>query len=409
MAKDTYMKPSQLINEVNAQYTQQILAYSGTQDSKKCIIKRIRKKEDRGIEVEDNLEDFVVPHPLDTTISGSPFLISHILTHPFLISNMKDPSNVILMFTTEENLDHLSHAKYWVMDGTFKSAPNIFYQIYTIHGYVGGDATGRTFPFVYFLLSNKTEETYRKALKELEKAMGQREVTTRLIITDFEKAMINAVKHELADDIEHGGCYFHFRQSFARKAKQRGLAKKLGNDIDFAEKFNMLSALAFLPPDAIPSAFDTLASLFPEEENVESFLEYVEKNYIRGKITRIRRNHPVRGPPKFPPEFWSVHQRTVQGLPRTQNAIEGWHNRLNGLISSPHPSPLKCVELIRKEEHTTTAEVRRLLRSGGSISTRRINLRAREGKIQELLQSWETMPLMAFLQSVLERLRHAAP
>jgi hypothetical protein len=95
-----------------AKDTQQILVYSGTQDSKKSIIKRIHKKEDRGIEVLDNLEDFVVPPPLDTTTSGTPSLVLHIITHPFLITHMKDPSNVILIFTTEENLDHLSHSKY---------------------------------------------------------------------------------------------------------------------------------------------------------------------------------------------------------------------------------------------------------------------------------------------------------
>jgi hypothetical protein len=49
------------------------------------------------------------------------------------------------MFTTNENLNILNAFKIWFADGTFKSVPNIFNQLYTIHGNI--DCT--VYPLIY--------------------------------------------------------------------------------------------------------------------------------------------------------------------------------------------------------------------------------------------------------------------
>jgi hypothetical protein len=56
----------------------------------------------------------------------------------FLIRNLTMGSNRILIFTTITNIIQLKQSILWLMDGTFKTVPNLFKQLYTIHGNVGG-------------------------------------------------------------------------------------------------------------------------------------------------------------------------------------------------------------------------------------------------------------------------------
>jgi len=57
----------------------------------------------------------------------------------------------MLIFSTERNLDILSRATDWAMDGTFDAAPMLFTQVYSIHA----TFMERTLPLVYALLPNK--------------------------------------------------------------------------------------------------------------------------------------------------------------------------------------------------------------------------------------------------------------
>lgn len=46
------------------------------------------------------------------------------------------------------------------MDGTFKTVPNILYQMYTIHGRIGHGRDAKFFPLLWALMSGKSEEDY---------------------------------------------------------------------------------------------------------------------------------------------------------------------------------------------------------------------------------------------------------
>ncbi len=51
-------------------------------------------------------------------------------------------------------------------DGTFSSVNGLFQQLYSVHG----SFYGEVFPFVYMLLPNKTQITYRAAMEALKEA-----------------------------------------------------------------------------------------------------------------------------------------------------------------------------------------------------------------------------------------------
>ncbi len=62
----------------------------------------------------------------------------------------------VTMFATGDNLSRLAEAETIYIDGTFRTCPCLFYQIFTIHA----ATNGRHIPLVYCLLPNKRQETY---------------------------------------------------------------------------------------------------------------------------------------------------------------------------------------------------------------------------------------------------------
>jgi len=385
------LKPSRAVQDALVETDKDILPLLGSKESMRQLVKRTKRKAYKLPPIPQSFNQFVIDTPLNLTISGESFLF---------IRKFIEADSFLVVFTTNANLDHLANSYHWIMDGTFKSSPTLFSQIYTIHGFIGNQENGRSFPLVYSLLSSKTELLYRELIKELKNAIGERHMMTQVVITDFEKAAMNAVDKEL--EIDYAGCYFHLRKSFLKKAKKLGLQKKLGTDLQFQKKFNMLSCLAFLPHDEIPQAFSQLSSIFPVEENVTSFLKYIEKNYVVGNLER----NPIR-PPKFPPQFWSVFDRTALGLPRTQNVVESWHNRLNVLVGTPHPNPYALVDQFRKEEHSVSGDISCLLLSGGSQTARKKRYLEKEKKIIELLEQRNSMSTLEFLERIDYRMKAA--
>ena len=60
----------------------------------------------------------------------------------------------MFIFASELGLQCLAESKHWYTDGTFKVSPELFFQLYTIHG----QQRGSIFPCVFGLLPNKTRQ-----------------------------------------------------------------------------------------------------------------------------------------------------------------------------------------------------------------------------------------------------------
>jgi hypothetical protein len=71
----------------------------------------------------------------------------------------------MLVFGVRSKLSLLVESHDCFMDGTFKTAPSLFDQLYTIHALT----TISTVPCVYALLTNKQQATYTTSLNELKK------------------------------------------------------------------------------------------------------------------------------------------------------------------------------------------------------------------------------------------------
>jgi len=192
------------------------------------------------------------------------------------------------------------------MDGTFKTVPTLFHQLCSIHAMVETGENAKVLPLVYALMTSKSEECYIRLFQDLNDfaAENNHELNPQFILTDFEKAAINASKREFPD-AKSKGCLFHLGQSVWRRIQAASLSKRYGDDEEFSLILRHIVALAFLPASDIPTAFNELKPLIPDEAS--EVTEWFEDNYVHGRVRRTMRNGNVsRASPLFPPDFWSV-------------------------------------------------------------------------------------------------------
>ena len=76
-----------------------------------------------------SIEEFQeIPRKFKQTLAGEMFLLYDLFEHE------EENETRIIIFSTRSNLKRLSRAKEWHADGTFKSSPSIFFQLFTILG-----------------------------------------------------------------------------------------------------------------------------------------------------------------------------------------------------------------------------------------------------------------------------------
>ena len=59
--------------------------------------------------------------------------------------------------------------------------------------------------------------------------------------------------------------------------------------------------------------------------------------------------------PKFPIETWNCYRAATGAMPKTNNAVEGWHTGFEATLNAMHPNIFKLVQAFHREQ--TTAEV----------------------------------------------------
>ena len=178
------------------------------------------------------LEDVELPGELQNTVTrpGS-------TPGRFLLYDSRDDEEYggrrMLVFASDWGLLKLADARHWLADGTFKVAPAVFEQLYTVHA----SEQGQVFPCVYALLPDKQEPTYRKLLEVVKTAVEERRPGADgmggTIMTDMEKSATNAFRAVFPEKAQTV-CFFHFCQAIWRKTQQLGLQGQYGADADFA-------------------------------------------------------------------------------------------------------------------------------------------------------------------------------
>ncbi|KAI8490579.1 hypothetical protein Bbelb_318470 [Branchiostoma belcheri] len=155
-----------------------------------------------------DVDDVVIPGQWAETWDGRQFL-SH-----------QDNDWGFIVFATDRNYRKMGRCRVLYMDGTFKSCPEPYCQVLTIHGLYHG----RVIPFVMALLVDKTVGAYRALLDHVQRKVRQ-ESGHRLrpdqIVADFEVGLMAAYQTEFPE-ADTSGCYYHFTQNLWKHIQQLG-------------------------------------------------------------------------------------------------------------------------------------------------------------------------------------------
>lgn len=244
------------------------------------LTKRIQRERLKGMPTNPrNVDDLRnIPGMYRATLDGENFLLYDSYNDATDVSDDDDSTSEetnlgrILIFATKANLQALAKSEIWFVDGTFKTSPAIFYQLFVIKGSVSHVVDGiqqvSIFPFVYALMENKREAGYTEVLEVVIHAIadaGAHFTPPQRVMSDFELAIVNACKKSLGDVISC--CLFHLCQNIFRKIQSAGLQGRYNDEEDRSIKqaAQMMGALAFVPTADVLGAFDTFVRQIPTD------------------------------------------------------------------------------------------------------------------------------------------------
>ena len=250
------------------------------------------------------LQDINIVHPWDTTCGANP--------RPFLIHDggLLAGPNRIIVYAADDALRHLAQSDTWYLDGNFKSAPDIYEQVYVIRSKLDGGAISN----VYAFLPGKQLAHYTElfaAVQQRIQAVGI-PITVTDISVDFEIGAYNAFRNVFGPHIRVNGCFFHLTQSTLRKARDLGLGIYIQEGSqhlrrDFRTFAGMIDAMAFVPPGHLNIAVQVLQNNIPDPM-LQPLLDYFVNTYVGPIIPNTV--PPQKSPPMFPHNVWSVYMAT---------------------------------------------------------------------------------------------------
>lgn len=136
-AEETEETPQQIITQSVSTITSDAKANLPTVHHLRRNLRRHRQTVSNTLPAPHNIDQIVIPDRFRVTHDGQEFL---------LFDSGPDTNNRMLIFGTLDNIRLLGSTPHWFMDGTFKTAPSLFFQLYTIHALVNT----RTIPWNCF-------------------------------------------------------------------------------------------------------------------------------------------------------------------------------------------------------------------------------------------------------------------
>ncbi|VDI61105.1 Hypothetical predicted protein [Mytilus galloprovincialis] len=281
----------------------------------------------------------------------------------------------IMMFTTRQNLTHLTAADIIYGDGTFYTCPDVFFQLYTFHAFVDG----AIYPLVYALLPGKSQIIYTRFLTLLKEACQRFDLQLQptTIFLDYEVAVRNAA-YQVFPGITGKGCFFHYTQCIWRKAQDTGLQTHYKNNNDITRLVRRAAVLPLVPMQHVEDIWlNALEEIDEANTNINTlaFTDYVTEYWVETNR-----------------HLWN-HYDTVG--PRTNNHLEGWHHKLKNHVEHPHPNIFNLVKLLKKQQ--AAIEVRLIQYSAGGKRRQRkrkyIEIDTRLADLKQRLQDNSMTPV----------------
>lgn len=338
-------------NEVNEELLDHLPSFKRHRDS------LYRARSQRLPRVPHNRQDIVLEGEWAETLDGRNFILA---------DDGRDDR--LIIFGTMQNLRYLCQAETIYMDGTFKLAPEMFHQIYSIHV----EVMGKIIPVCVGLLPNKNAVTYSRFLTLLVTKAAQIGLvfSPQIVSIDFEMAMLTTIQH-LFPNSRQRACLFHYSQALWRKVQALGLTARYSDDDAFNRLVRRASALPLVPPHQVDAVW-LQAMNEVNDDAAQQFMDYVTTIYVDA-LTAL-----------YPMEIWNQYDN-IAGL-RTNNHLESWHSVMNRQLNCPHPNIFALIELFKKEQQSNERSLR-LLQAGDAGPRQRPAYRRVTERLVRLRQS----------------------
>uniref|UniRef100_A0A1I7Z8R1 MULE domain-containing protein n=1 Tax=Steinernema glaseri TaxID=37863 RepID=A0A1I7Z8R1_9BILA len=273
-------------------------------------------------------------------------------------SRVDDPNlPVIFLFLSDQGIRRLRTYPNWCGDGQFTFVPKNLMQLYT----VGVLVETHFIPCAFAFMQNRTLHSYQRLFRRISTLTSSFQPAS--FMSDLELSAQKAVLSVYSNNttrVQLESCLFHLSQAVFRKLQKHGYTPLYyDNDKSFKKLVRSLPCLAFLPPDlVVPSFFELsneITSLPPRFTRAacHMFFYFSETYVIRFNAS----GSPA--PPRFPPEIWNCHSLVLSDRPRTNNAIEGWHNSFKSHFGGgANISFSKIIRALQKEESAASLILR---------------------------------------------------
>ena len=264
-------------------------------------------------------------------------------------------TEAMLVFLSDTGAQILKKHHVWLLDGTFRSAPSPFSQVYIIMA--RSEHGGHNLPCGFSLLPDKKASTYNLMLNKILEKVGDDRVLS-IVVCDFEQAMWKTLG-ELVPNVDQRGCQFHFRKAVYTKLGEFGLQSFYNGNLEFNELVHKVYALSYVPIDDVVQVYEEHIISFIEKKIVPKtgdktwidvtdelgeFLTYLDRTWIGKPFPTRTGRQAKRRPPLFPHDMWNVYNCMLEEDPvTTNNGLESWNRTFNSSMGT-NPNMWKVIQ-----------------------------------------------------------------
>ena len=128
--------------------------------------------------------------------------------------------------------------------------------------------------------------------------------------------------------------------------------------------------------------------------DAQAVIDYFEDTYI-GRL----RHGGHRRIPLFELGLWNMYKQTLNDLPRTNNAVEGWHHSFQANVGAYHPNFWKFIDILKHEQNLTQVNIAQA-QAGHQLEPQSRRYLDSNQRIKNIVQVYHNRGIMQYLRGL---------